>query len=103
MKWVYLAILLLFNNSNGYTQSRENFVGIYPGENLIEKYAREMYYSLKCKNLNYDIFKKGLKGYLYLKSADMLGNQNILTLVDYSMPVFERRGTTEAQQRIPPL
>ena len=60
-------------------------------EIFLERYASDIYNCLRCNDLDYDIFKMGLKGYFYLKSINELNNSKVLTIVDYNQSALEKR------------
>lgn len=61
---------------------------------LLEKYISNIYESAHLQNsgLDFEVFKKGVTGFINLKVANKLPqNSSILTLIDFKMPSGEKR------------
>ncbi|MBC7745059.1 MAG: murein L,D-transpeptidase catalytic domain family protein [Flavobacterium sp.] len=58
-----------------------------------ESYIKQVYVTLNTKNtdLNYDVFKTAVIGYLNLKSANLLSNKQLLTIVDLNKSSSQKR------------
>jgi len=65
-----------------------------PASELLEKFVSNIYESahLQESGLTFDLFKKGITGYLNFKAADMLPqNSAMLTIVDFTKSSREKR------------
>ncbi len=51
-----------------------------------ESYIRNIYYRINDPDLNFEALKQALKGYNVLREQNMLNNNFILTIIDYSKP-----------------
>ena len=56
-----------------------------------ETYAESFYDCFDNKELNYTLFKKGLKGYYALKNGEKLNNTKYLTLIDFTKASNKQR------------
>lgn len=77
------------SNPNDFTYE----VSVSPDGDDFEKISKELYSKLGLteSKLSSDIFKKALKGYLYLKYTNELDNQQFLTVLDFSKPSSVKR------------
>jgi len=91
MRFVFLTIFLFCSTNKVYFHPIKPSPAKYTQESIIEKYASDFYDSLHCSEPAYDIFKKAIMGYLYLKNTNLLDNKKVLTIVDYSKPSKEKR------------
>lgn len=93
---VFLSYTLLLpfivtkaENSNNKDKTENKAAG---SEMLID-YISQLYNSLEFNNEkpSFEIFKKGVVGYLNMKSEGKLSASNIITLVDFSLPSDKNR------------
>lgn len=79
--------------ANGHAPKLKTKVSLAPLSRL-ESTARDLYASLGAEQqgLRFDVFQKALTGYLNLKQAGRLSeNQDRLTVVDFDLPSTEKR------------
>jgi hypothetical protein len=62
-------------------------------EEQFEQYISGVYSAAKLENskLDYEVFKKALIGYLNLKSANLLSDKQLLTIVDFNKSSTQKR------------
>jgi hypothetical protein len=56
-----------------------------------EGHIDQLYQQIEGEKPNYEVFRKGLVGYYNLKLAQKLGDKNVFSVVDFSLPSSQKR------------
>ncbi len=60
-------------------------------EDIFEEFALTFYENLNTQDLNYEVFKMALKGFINLRHSNKLNNENYLTIADFSKSSSKKR------------
>ncbi|MBT8195511.1 MAG: murein L,D-transpeptidase catalytic domain family protein [Bacteroidia bacterium] len=94
IKILIVLIALAIPQLYSFTSVKENKKNaVEKNSALFDVYAYDVYNCLSFENqaLDYEVFKKGLLGYVGLKKDKKLARKNLLTIIDYSVSSNEER------------
>ena len=80
---VFIIAIILTASSNKVklTFGNESFI----------KSVDEIYNKLEIKNLSFDAFKIAITGFIKIQNQNLLSNDSLITIIDYSLPSTEER------------